>query len=50
MRKITPVVAEILGDDQLYLFRSEALSLQFPAEILGMVSPEPMGAGVAIAE
>jgi len=46
----SPVVAEIAGNDQFYLFRREALSLQFPAKFLGMVGPQAMGAGVAIAE
>ena len=43
-------MAEILGDDQLYLFRRETISLQFLAEFLGMVGPQAMGAGLAIAE
>jgi len=46
----SPVVAEILGDDEFYLFRSQTLSLQFLAEFLSMVSAQSMGPGVAIAE
>jgi hypothetical protein len=39
----SPVMAEILGDDQLYLFGGQALIFQFLAELLGMVAPESVG-------
>ena len=39
----SPVMAEIAGNDQLYLFRRETIRLQFLAELLGMVSPQSMG-------